>query len=94
MIQKYRCIQKLIFTNVFSSKHYKIIFNIYKKYNTKELIDWVKKISNFFMDHQNRIRYTILRIAIIFEFQYQINNEIKKKIYECISIPLFVLQIQ
>ena len=46
------------------------------------------------MDHRNKIRYTIQEIAIIFELQYQINNEIKKLIYKCISIPLFVLQIQ
>ena len=46
------------------------------------------------MDHRNRIRYTILEIAIIFELQYQIKNNTKKLIYECISIHLFVLQIQ
>ena len=44
------------------------------------------------MDHRNRIRYTILEIAIIFGLQYQINNK-TKIIYECISIFLFVLQI-
>ena len=46
------------------------------------------------MDHRKRIKYTILEIAMIFRLQYQINNEKKKLIYECISISLFVLQIQ
>ena len=41
LIQKYTCIQKMIFTNVFSNNDYKIAFNKYKKYNTNELIDWV-----------------------------------------------------
>ena len=63
---------------LFSNDLYKIVFNIYKKYNTKELIDWVNIISNFLMDHRNRIRYTILEIAIIFGLQYQINDETKK----------------
>ena len=80
LIQKYTCIQKLIFTNLFSNNHYKIVFNIYIKYNTNELIDWVNILSNFFKDHQNRIRYTIIEIAIIFGLQYQINNETKKLI--------------
>ena len=78
LIQKYTCIQELIFTNVFSNNHYKIVFNIYKKYNTKELIDWVNLLSNFLMDYRNRIRYTILEISIIFGLQYQIKNETKK----------------
>ena len=46
------------------------------------------------MEHRYRIRYTIQKIVIIFELQYQINNKTKKLIYECISISLFVLQIQ
>ena len=29
------------------------------------------------MDHQNRIKYTILEIAMIFGLQYQIKNETK-----------------
>ena len=71
------------------------LFSIYiKKCNTNELIDWVNLLSTFFMDHRNKIRYTILEIAIIFGLEYQINNKTKKLIYECISIPLFVLQIQ
>ena len=72
----------MIFTNVFSNNHYKIIFNIYKKYNTKELIDWVNLLSNFLMDHRNRIRYTILEISIIFGLQFHYIKAAKLKLFK------------